>query len=168
MKVVPPSLTHSCRCLNSSPSLPGPELEREFKSFLRDSASSSQQCQEAQRDLMRAFQAAQESTMTVSGEGGRKGLVCVTLWVQGNLRIFACCIVTSFNDCLYLIPFVLLVVMFATLVTASLIITQLISMPQYIVTLCYFILTSYYCQCATLVLYEVLPLLHMSRLPCLL
>ena len=79
------SLTHSCRCLNSSPSLPGPELEREFKSFLRDSASSSQQCQEAQRDLMSAFQAAQESTMTVSGEGGREGQVCVILRVQGNL-----------------------------------------------------------------------------------
>ena len=112
------SLTHSCRCLNSSPSLPGPELEREFKSFLRDSASSSQQCQEAQRDLMRAFQAAQESTMTVSGEGGREGQMCVTLRVQGNLESLD----TAFSLVLMIVcslpyTFVLFVVKFVTLVT---------------------------------------------------
>ena len=58
---------------------------------------------------MIAVQAAQESTMTVSGEGGGEGgreggrwQVCVTLQVQGSLCIFGYRIFTDFNDCLYL------------------------------------------------------------------
>ena len=84
MKIVP----FCCRCLNSSPSLPGPELEREFKSFLRDSQSSSQQCQKAQRELMKAVQAAQDSAVMVSEGEWRVSLCgCITCAIFENCGV---------------------------------------------------------------------------------